>query len=269
MKQPGQLGRPGQLSQLGQLKETSFHIVCASLMTLALTGLAAAAGQGPASQPGQDHTRAFFWKSIGRGYLGVQVLGLTPELRAHFGAPEDAGVLVARVEEGSPAAAAGIQVGDVLTAVDGKPITGPQSLAHAIREKKSGDSVNVDFLRDEGALSAAVAVEERDRSVIDLAEFEVAIPEIAPFPGTGPLEGGPGFVFAGPQGRLALDKDALRAFEEAMRDLEGRFESEEWQEKLKRFRELDLGKIQDRMKEVEDRLRKLEAELDQEGKKKP
>ena len=261
MKQPGQLGR------LGQLRTTSLHIVCASLVTLALTGLAAAAGQSRASQSGKDHTRAFFWKSIGRGYLGVQVLGLTPELRAHFGAPEDAGVLVARVEEGSPAAAAGIQVGDVLTAVDGKPIAGPQSLALAIREKKAGNSVNVDFLRDEGALSASVAVEERDRRVIDLAEFEVAIPEIAPFPGTGPLEGPEhGFVFAGPEG--SLDEDAVRAFEEAMRDLEGRFESEEWQEKLKRFRELDLSKIQDRMKEVEDRLRKLEAELDQEGKKK-
>jgi hypothetical protein len=53
-----------------------------------------------------------------------------------------------------------------------------------------------------------------------------------------------------------------------MRELEGRFESEEWQEKLKRFRELDMGKIQERMKEVEERLRKLESELDQEGKKK-
>jgi len=249
MKQPGQLS-----------------IAC--LATVGLAGLASAGqvGESGASQPGRDHTRAFFWKSMGRGYLGVQVLGLTPELRAHFGAPEDAGVLVAKVEEGSPAAAAGIEVGDVLTAVDGKPIAGPQSLALAIREKKAGESVNVDFLRDKGTLSASVAVEERDRKVIDLAEFEVAIPEIAPFAGTGPLEVERGFVFAGPEG--SLDQDAVRAFEDAMRDLEGRFESEEWQEKLKRFRELDLGKIQERMKEVEDRLRKLEAELDQEGKKK-
>jgi membrane-associated protease RseP (regulator of RpoE activity) len=249
MKQPGQLS-----------------IAC--LATVGLAGLASAGqvGESGASQPGRDHTRAFFWKNMGRGYLGVQVLGLTPELRAHFGAPEDAGVLVAKVEEGSPAAAAGIEVGDVLTAVDGKPIAGPQSLALAIREKKAGESVNVDFLRDKGTLSASVAVEERDRKVIDLAEFEVAIPEIAPFPGTGPLEVERGFVFAGPEG--SLDQDAVRAFEDAMRDLEGRFESEEWQEKLKRLRELDLGKIQERMKEVEDRLRKLEAELDQEGKKK-
>jgi hypothetical protein len=82
---------------------------------------------------------------------------------------------------------------------------------------------------------------------MDLAEFDVAIPEIAPFPGFGPLDVERGFVFAGPGG--SLDEDAVRAFEDAMRDLEGRFESEEWQEKLKRFRELDLGKIQERMKE--------------------
>ena len=39
-----------------------------------------------------------------RGYLGAALTDLTPELRGHFGAPEDAGVLVARVEEESPAA---------------------------------------------------------------------------------------------------------------------------------------------------------------------
>ena len=123
---------------------------------------------------------------------------------------------------------------------------------------------------DEAGLSASVPVEERDRKVIDLAGFETAIPplpEIGAFPGL-PVPPGEHGVFFAPGSRLALDEEAIRAFEEAMRDLEGRFESEEWQEKLKRFREMDLGKIQDRMKEVEDRLRKLESELDQEGKKK-
>jgi membrane-associated protease RseP (regulator of RpoE activity) len=242
--------------------KTSFRVVCAGLAAVGLAGLASAQSSKP-----RDQTRAFVWKSMGRGYIGIQVLGLTPELRVHFGAPEDAGVLVARVDEGSPAAAAGIQVGDVLTAVDGKPIAGPQILALEIREKKTGETVNVDLLRDQAGLSASVSVEERDRPVVDLAGFEAAIPAIPPFPGIGPLEGEHGVFFA-PEGRLALDEEALRAFQEAMRDIEGRFESEEWQEKLKRFREMDLGKIQDRMKEVEDRLRKLESELDQEGKKK-
>ncbi len=245
--------------------ERKFHVVLAGLAAVGLAGIAAAQSGKPA-----DHTRAFFWKSMGRGYIGVQVLGLTPELRVHFGAPEDAGVLVARVDEGSPAAAAGIQVGDVLTAVDGKPIAGPHILAVEVGEKNAGESVNVDWIRHEAGLSASVPVEERDRKVIDLAGFETAIPplpEIGAFPGL-PVPPGEHGVFFAPGSRLALDEEALRAFEEAMRDLEGRFESEEWQEKLKRFREMDLGKIQDRMKEVEDRLRKLESELDQEGKKK-
>jgi membrane-associated protease RseP (regulator of RpoE activity) len=255
------------MKQESPLGTTSFRIFCTGLLTLGLSGLASAqpARENP---PVKDHKRAFFFKSIGRGYLGIQVLGLTPELRAHFGAPEDQGVLVAKVEEGSPAAAAGIQVGDVLTAVDGKPIVGPHNLALAIREKKAGESVNVDFLRDASALNASVAVEERDRKVIDLAEFDVAVPPFGTFAGAGPLEGEQGVVF-GPGSRIELNEDAVRAFEDAMRDLEGRFGSEEWQEKLKRFREIDVDKIQERMKEVEDRLRKLESELDKEGKKKP
>ena len=242
-------------------RKTAFRTVLAGLAAVGLAGTASAQSGKPA-----DQTRAFVWKSMGRGYIGVQVMGLTRELQVHFGAPEDAGVLVARVDEGSPAAAAGIEVGDVLTAVDGKPIAGPHVLAVEVREKKAGESVSVDWLRDDAVFSASVSVEERDRPVVDLAGFEAAIPSIAPFPGL-PLEGEHG-VFFTPGGRLALDEEALRAFEEAMRDLGGRFESEEWQEKLKRFREMDLGKIQERMKEVEDRLRKLETELDQEGKKK-
>jgi hypothetical protein len=112
-----------------------------------------------------------------------------------------------------------------------------------------------------------VTVEERDRTVVDLAEFEAAIPDIRAFPGIPPLEGSHGFVFT-PNGRMELDPDAMKAFEDAMRDLETRFDSDEWKDKMKRFQELDLTKFQERMKEVEDRLRKLEGELDKEGKKK-
>jgi membrane-associated protease RseP (regulator of RpoE activity) len=241
----------------------SLRIASIALAALALADFGSA-GQVRAGAPGK---RVFSWQFMGRGYLGVEVMPLTKELRAHFGAPEDAGVLVARVKEDSPAAVAGIQVGDVLTAVDGKPIAGPPSLALAVREKKAGDSVNVDFLREEAALSASVTVEERDRTVVDLAEFEAAIPGIGPFSGIGPIEGSHGFVFT-PGGRMELDPDAMRAFEDAMRDLEDRFDTEEWKEKMKRFQQLDLSEFQERMKEVEDRLRKLEGELDKEGKKK-
>ena len=53
-----------------------------------------------------------------RGYLGVSLLDLTPELREHFGRKET-GVMVLRVTADGPAAKAGLQVGDVITAIDG------------------------------------------------------------------------------------------------------------------------------------------------------
>src|ERR1700674_1056075 len=56
-----------------------------------------------------------------RGYLGVELSELTPELRAHFGAPESAGVMVARVAAGSPAEKGGLNVGDIITSLYGQP----------------------------------------------------------------------------------------------------------------------------------------------------
>jgi S1-C subfamily serine protease len=61
-------------------------------------------------------------KPVARGYLGVGLTDLTPELRAHFGVPQEAGVMVSKVDAGSPAEKAGLKVGDVVTAIDGKPV---------------------------------------------------------------------------------------------------------------------------------------------------
>ncbi len=69
----------------------------------------------------------------GGGYLGVRSIEMTPELRQHFGAPKDAGVLVGTVEPESPAAKAGIQVGDILTAVDGEGVGSTRALSRSVR----------------------------------------------------------------------------------------------------------------------------------------
>lgn len=231
-------------------------------------GLAAAlvpaiAGAQPPEVP-KAPARAFVWKSAGRGYLGVEVMGLTPELREHFGAPEDSGVLVSRVVEKSPAATAGILVGDVLTSVDGEPLARAQSLARAIGGKKEGESVVVELQRDGAPMSLTVSIAERDRSVIDLGDMGFEVPFIEPFA----LPDAPGpRVFIGGRG-LPLDEEALKALEESMRELKGRFDSEEWREKLRRIQEIDLSKVQERMKEVEERLKKLEEELQSEATKK-
>ncbi|TAK54638.1 MAG: Do family serine endopeptidase [Gammaproteobacteria bacterium] len=86
---------------------------------------------------------------VSRGQLGVSILGLTPEYRKNLGlADEVQGALVAQVAEDSAAARAGIQVGDVITAVGGQPVKGAAELRNAIGMMKVGDEVELALLRD-------------------------------------------------------------------------------------------------------------------------
>jgi S1-C subfamily serine protease len=82
-----------------------------------------------------------------RGRLGVEVMELNDELRAFFGAPKGRGVLVARVEDDSPARAAGLEVGDVLQRVDGKDVGSAWDVTSALAGRKKGDKVEVDVVR--------------------------------------------------------------------------------------------------------------------------
>lgn len=94
------------------------------------------------------------------GYLGVSTTNLTPELRRHLGASES-GVLVAKVFEDTPAAKAGLRVGDVITHVDGKAVTSSWSLSRALRSREKGDQVALDYVRDRALSKTFVTLEER------------------------------------------------------------------------------------------------------------
>src|SRR5688500_12390489 len=59
---------------------------------------------------GKEHVYDSEGTRVRRGYLGVGLTEMTPELRAHFGVPEEAGVMVSSVEDGSPADKAGLKV---------------------------------------------------------------------------------------------------------------------------------------------------------------
>ena len=77
----------------------------------------------------------------GGGYIGIRPLEMTPELRTHFGAPKESGVFVGTVEKDSPAAKAGLQVGDIVTSADGEKVDRKRDLVRTIRRKKEGDTV--------------------------------------------------------------------------------------------------------------------------------
>ncbi|HLN57484.1 MAG TPA: PDZ domain-containing protein [Thermoanaerobaculia bacterium] len=106
-----------------------------------------------------------------QGYLGIRLLEMTPELRAHYGAPKDAGVLVAGVESESPASKAGILVGDIVTRAGGERIESGRDLTHAVRRMKSGETLKLEVSRDRAVKQLTVKIEERRSAEIDLGDL--------------------------------------------------------------------------------------------------
>jgi membrane-associated protease RseP (regulator of RpoE activity) len=102
--------------------------------------------------------------------LGVHLIDITPDLRAHFGAPRDAGVLVAEVEPDSPAAKAGVQVGDVITKIDGERTESSGDVSHAVRRKKGGETVKIEVERNRASKTLSATVEERKVKETELGD---------------------------------------------------------------------------------------------------
>ncbi|HEY6174925.1 MAG TPA: PDZ domain-containing protein [Kofleriaceae bacterium] len=93
----------------------------------------------------EDTVETQTWQT-GQTRLGVMVMALTPELRRFFGITSDRGVLIARVEPGSAAARAGIQVGDVLTRVANQPVRTGDDVLQALAAH-SGERIRVGVVR--------------------------------------------------------------------------------------------------------------------------
>lgn len=124
-----------------------------TLFSLLVVGLAAVATPASAQE-----RRYSYVTGPGGPRLGVQVIELTEELRAFFGAQKDAGVLVAKVEPGSAGAAAGIRVGDVLVTVGGTTVDQAWDVRRALREKKEGDTIPATVIRERKPVTLAVRV---------------------------------------------------------------------------------------------------------------
>ena len=85
---------------------------------------------------------------VTRGWLGVAVQPLTPDLAAAFKLNQNNGALIADVEPDSPAARAGLQKGDIITQLDGQPILDARALTLGVSQKPPGSKVKLTILRD-------------------------------------------------------------------------------------------------------------------------
>jgi serine protease Do len=86
--------------------------------------------------------------AVARGWLGVEIQPVTPDLAESLGVKPDTGALIAKEALGSPAAASGVKVGDVIASVNGETISGPRDLARRIASLGPKKVVSLTLSRD-------------------------------------------------------------------------------------------------------------------------
>lgn len=226
-----------------------------------------------------------------RAWLGLHLLELSEELRRHYGAPADRGVLVSRVEPGSPAERAGIRVGDVLAGVDSHPIASIAQLSVVLATLVEQQDAELELWRDRRRLELVADVELREglsslplarpgprdelgavaeltrRELATRRDLERALDEarrVVPDVARRDLEKAlaearrvaPQIASAEIEKALA---DARRGLEQGLQEAErGRLAAAE---ALVRARELRNGELEERLRELEQRLRELEQRL--------
>jgi S1-C subfamily serine protease len=99
---------------------------------------------------------------VERAYLGVEgPFQVTPEMAANFGLGVDQGVGIEDVQPGRAAAKAGIEGGDVIVSIDGRPIAAVEDLFAELRRLRPGQTVRVVVFRDGERRTVEVTLDER------------------------------------------------------------------------------------------------------------
>lgn len=101
--------------------------------------------------------------SVTRGWLGVEVQDVTPELATSFGLVEARGALIAGVVRGGPADKAGIRPGDVLLALAGKEVANSSGMLNQIAAIRPGDAVEMRVVRRGQEKTLQVTMGKRPR----------------------------------------------------------------------------------------------------------
>ncbi|ABS64070.1 protease Do [Parvibaculum lavamentivorans DS-1] len=93
-----------------------------------------------------------------RGWIGVRIQSVTPEIAESLGLGPSRGALIAGVSPGGPAEEAGIETGDVVLAFDDKIITAMRDLPRVVAEAEIGSTVNVQLFRGGDTLTRKIVV---------------------------------------------------------------------------------------------------------------
>ncbi len=141
----------------GPLADTAGQII--GITTAAITGGVEGVGFAISSNTAKPIIQELISSGkVTRAYLGVSVVTITSSLAITNNLPVDHGVGIQQVAPGSPAAKAGLQVGDIIVKVDGTDINSSGDLFQLLANDKSGDKVPVEFYRGNSQQSVDVTL---------------------------------------------------------------------------------------------------------------
>ena len=155
-------------------------------LTIFLLGIApgtAAYAQKDITPPAKpDAPQTFAWSFDGDGgYLGVQTQEVTRENFAKFGLRDVRGVAVESVMDKSPAAAAGIQTGDVIVKFNGDEITSARKLTRLIGEVDPDHQARITVLRGGREQDITVTIAKRPMPEFNNGNFQFSVPPMGNF----------------------------------------------------------------------------------------
>ncbi len=100
---------------------------------------------------------------VTRGYLGIVIQSLTPELADSFGLPQNTGILIAQVGEDSPAAQAGLRQGDVIVAFQGESVSDVGSFRNRVSLAAPGSEQQLSIIREGRRENVTVTIGHVDK----------------------------------------------------------------------------------------------------------
>jgi serine protease Do len=111
-----------------------------------------------------------------RGWMGVSIQNLTPELSKSMGFKESEGVLISGVESGSPADKAGLKRGDLIMEMSGKKVVDSTGLRNMVSASAPGTKVEVKIIREGKVQTIPMTLGEyKEKKVIKKTEYENAL----------------------------------------------------------------------------------------------
>lgn len=104
---------------------------------------------------------------VSHGYMGIGIADVTPENSKFFDLKKAEGALVTQVESNSPGARGGLKTGDVITQLDGKPVSDAGELQVVVGQKQPGTTIKLEVIREGKNVTVPVTLEAMDKKDSD------------------------------------------------------------------------------------------------------